>query len=264
MNVPSVRQRLLDGQPAFGFELILGSTAIAELMAPAGLDFVLLDLQHGRWTEQSALEACVAMARSSSTPMARVARNEFWEIGRVLDHGLLGIIVPTVDTRAEAQAVADAAHYPPRGQRSWGWGRAPFTAGAAHRTTVERDAFIAVQIESIGAVGNAEAILSTDGIDGCWIGPSDLALSMGIAPEEASQHDGHIRAVERVLEACHNTGKVPGFATGSVQDACARADQGFRFLTVGNDAGFLRNACTATHAHLAAWRQARDTGTSPA
>lgn len=254
MGDTSLRRRMLDGHAAFGFELILASLPIAELMASTQIDFVLLDLQHGRWSDDSVLGACMAMAAGGAVPMARVRRNDPWEIGRLLDDGLLGVVVPSVDTAEAARLVAAAAHYPPRGQRSWGWGRAPFRDGAAHRRRVAEEAFIAVQIESSEAVGNAEAILATDGIDGCWIGPSDLALSMGLAPEEAAANEEHRRAIERVLAACRDTGKVPGFASGSAEEACARAAQGFRFLTVGNDATFIRDGCAAAVARVARCR----------
>jgi 4-hydroxy-2-oxoheptanedioate aldolase len=254
------RQRLLQGEVSFGFELILGSVPIAEMMASTTVDFVLLDLQHGRWSHDTALAAIMAFGSGAATPMARVQRNDYWHIGRLLDDGFLGIVVPSVDTRDEARLVAEAAHYPPRGKRSWGWGRAPFRERAAYRRRVEDEAFIAVQIESAEAVANAEAILATDGIDGCWIGPSDLALSMGLAPEEASQHAEHAAAIERTLRACRDTGKVPGFATGSADEACARAGQGFRFLTVGNDATFVQAACGAAQERIQRYR--RETGSS--
>src|SRR5579859_1194293 len=95
MRGSSLRQRMLAGSAAFGFELILGSVPIAEMMAGTDIDFVLLDLQHGRWTDDSLLLACMAMAGGPATPMARVQRNEYWQIGRLLDDGLLGIVVPT-------------------------------------------------------------------------------------------------------------------------------------------------------------------------
>jgi 4-hydroxy-2-oxoheptanedioate aldolase len=93
-------------------------------------------------------------------------------------------------------------------------------------------------------------LLATDGIDGCWIGPADLALSMGLAPEQAANDDEHRRAIEKVLRACVNTGKVPGFASGSAHEALMRAREGFRFLTVGNEIGFIRQGCEDTVAAL--------------
>ncbi|MCC6792951.1 MAG: 2,4-dihydroxyhept-2-ene-1,7-dioic acid aldolase, partial [Thermomicrobiales bacterium] len=99
--------------------------------------------------------------------------------------------------------------------------------------------------ESITAVENAEAILSTPGVDGCWVGPGDLAFSMGIHPKNSGQDERHARAVERALEACRNTGKIPGIACGSPEEAATRAAQGFKFLNAGGDMTLLMDAARA-------------------
>jgi 4-hydroxy-2-oxoheptanedioate aldolase len=104
---------------------------------------------------------------------------------------------------------------------------------------IDDQLFVAVQIESIQAVEQAEAIMATPGIDGCWAGPADLALSMGLDPRKAGQDERHARALERILTACRNTGKVPGLACPTALEAKQRANQGFQFLTAGGDATFL-------------------------
>ena len=87
--------------------------------------------------------------------------------------------------------------------------------------------------------------MATPGVDGCWIGPSDLALSMGIHPRDRNTNDQHRRAVERVLDACRNTGKIPGYAGGSPEEALELAGRGFQFLTSGSDVGFMLTGATA-------------------
>ena len=238
MKSNTAKAKMLAGQPAFGFSLALGAPLAAEALAGVGIDFIMIDTQHGSFGPDSTIASLMAMAAGGATPMARVARNDFTLIGRLLDDGALGIVVPMVDTPEQARAAADACRYPPAGRRSWGWGRAA-RYGDDYPDRVNDEVFVAVQIESLQAVEQAEAILATPGIDGCWIGPSDLALSLGVHPCEAAADERHARAVERVLAACRDTGKIAGFACGSVDEAVRRGEAGFRFLTAGSDVGFL-------------------------
>jgi 4-hydroxy-2-oxoheptanedioate aldolase len=244
MKTNTAKQKMLAGQPAFGFGLGLGSPAAAEALSASGIDFLLLDRQHGSWGDDSTLAALIAMTAGNAVPMARVARNDYTLIGRLLDEGMLGIVVPMVHTPEEAKAAADACRLPPIGTRSWGYGRAR-VYGGDYTDWIDEQLFVAVQIESAQAVENAEAILATPGVDGCWLGPSDLALSMGIHPRDMFQRDEHKRAIERVLQACQNTGKIPGFAGSSPQHGLELAKQGFRFVTAGGDAGFLIGGAAA-------------------
>lgn len=238
MRTNTAKQKMLQGNPAFGYSIGLGSPLAAEALASCGIDFILLDTQHGSWGPDTTIAAFAAMAAGSAIPMTRVARNDYTLIGRLLDEGAMGIVVPMVHTVEEARAASAACHFPPRGTRSWGWSGAR-RLGDDYPDQIDDQVFVAVQIESIQAVENAEAILAVPGIDGCWLGPADLALSMGIHPRNAANDDRHARAIERVLEACRNTGKIPGIAAGGPDDARRRADQGFRYLTAGSDLGFM-------------------------
>jgi 4-hydroxy-2-oxoheptanedioate aldolase len=184
------------------------------------------------------------MSGGAAIPMARVARNDYTLIGRLLDEGMLGIIVPMVHTAEDAKAAALACRFPPHGDRSWGWGRAR-VYGADYPEWIDEQLFVAVQIESKQAVENAEAIMATQGVDGCWLGPSDLALSLGFSPGEMDVREEHARALEKVVQACRNTGKIPGVAGRSIQDAQKRAAQGFQFITASGDAGFIIGGATA-------------------
>ena len=244
MRTNTAKQKMVAGQPAFGYTLGLGSPAAAEQLSRLGPDFVFIDTQHGAFGPEQVSLALMAIEAGGSVPMARVARNDYTLIGRLLDEGALGIIVPMVNTAEDAKAAADATHLPPAGTRSWGIGGAG-RYGAEYFDRINDELFVAVQIESIQAVENAEAIMATPGIDGCWVGPADLALSMGIHPRNAPNDDRHARAIERVVEACNNTGTIPGFAAFSPEDAKRRAEQGFRFLTAGSDAGFMLGGARA-------------------
>jgi 4-hydroxy-2-oxoheptanedioate aldolase len=235
---------MLAGQPAFGYGLGLGSPIAAEALAESGVDFILLDNQHGSFGPDSTIASLMAMASTKAVPIPRVARNDYTMIGRLLDEGAMGIVVPMVHTAEDAKAAADACRFPPTGTRSWGWARAG-RYGDDYSDWINDQVFVAVQIESATAVENAEAILSTPGVDGCWIGPSDLALSMGVHPRHKSEDQGVLRAVERVLVACNNTGKIAGYAADSPEEAVGYAERGFRFLTAGSDIGFMMSGASA-------------------
>jgi 4-hydroxy-2-oxoheptanedioate aldolase len=254
MKMNTAKQTMLQGKPAFGFGLGLGSPIAAEYLGQSGIDFLLLDTQHGSWGPDSTLAALMGIAHTPATPMARVARNDYTMIGRLLDEGMLGIIVPMVHTPADAKAVADACRFPPKGERSWGWSHARIY-GDDYTDWIDDQLFVAVQIESAQAVENVEAIMATPGIDGCWTGPSDLALSMGIHPNDRFASDEHRRALEKIVQACRNTGKIPGIAGAGLDDAKLRVEQGFQFITCASDVGFLVGGAAAAVETVAALRK---------
>jgi 4-hydroxy-2-oxoheptanedioate aldolase len=237
--VNTAKRKLLAGEPAFGYALGIGSPLVAEILAGSGIDFILLDRQHGAFGSESTIASFAAMRNRGATIMARVARNNYTQIGRLLDEGALGIVVPMVDTPEQAKEAADACRLPPVGNRSWGWGSAA-NYGDDYPIWINDELFVAVQIESKLAVENAEAILATPGVDGCWIGPGDLSLSMGFQPGSAEAAEPLHRAVEQVIQACMNTGKVPGYAGGGPAHGVELAKQGLRFITAGSDIGFLK------------------------
>ncbi|MGH2548595.1 MAG: HpcH/HpaI aldolase family protein [Thermomicrobiales bacterium] len=236
--VNEAKKKMLAGEPAFGYSLGYGSPLVAEALAGTGIDFILLDGQHGSFGADSTIASVMAMRAGGAAPMARVTRNDYSMIGRMLDEGVLGIVIPMVDTAADAKAAADACRFPPIGTRSWGWGRA-MTYGNDYADWIDEEVFVAVQIESKLAVENAEAILSTPGVDGCWMGPGDLSLSYGFRPGTPEAEEPLNRAIETVLAACRNTGTVPGYAGGSPAQGKQLAERGFRYVTAGSDIGFI-------------------------
>lgn len=238
MKVNTAKQMMLEGKPAFGFAAAIGSPISVEILSDCGVDFVMIDRQHGSWGDDSTIAGLIALRGGTAVPMARVLHNDFALIGRLLDEGMMGIIVPMVNTPEDALAAARACRFPPIGDRSWGWGRAR-SLGDDYSDWIGDQLFVAVQIETAEAVKNAEAIMATPGVDGCWVGPSDLALSLGFHPSEMDQREEHARALETVIAACRNTGKVPGIAARSVADGVQRAGLGFRFITAGSDIGFI-------------------------
>ncbi len=223
---------MLNGEAAIGVSVGLGSPFAAELLSRAGFDFVLVDNQHGRWDDDSSLDAFRYIMLGSAVPMARVSQNDYYAIGRLLDRGALGIIVPMVNSVEEARAAAHAVRYPPRGGRSSG-ALLAVHLGADYQSWSDDQVFLAVQIESATAVEQAEAILSVEGVDGCWIGPNDLARSMAVDLWTPP----HMDAIMRVLEACQKTHKIAGIS--AEVDVSEWVSAGFQFVTAANDAKLL-------------------------
>lgn len=232
--INTAKQRMLAGQPAVGIVLGMGSPTVAGIVARSGFDFVLVDYQHGDWDDASALSAFRAISLGSVVPMARVRQNDFYAIGRALDRGALGIVVPMVNSPDEARAAAFAMRYPPQGGRSFA-GSLAVHYGLDYDAWANQEVFLAVQIETAQAAERAEEILAVEDVDGCWIGPMDLARSMGVTPGAQVHED----AIQRVLDACHKTGKIPGVYTPNVTTANSRIEQGFRFVTAADDGGLI-------------------------
>ena len=234
MAVNRAKQRMLDGKPAIGGEVGLGSPLSAELISPLGFDFVLVDNQHGLWEDRSSMHAFRSISLGPAVPMARVRGNDFGLIGRLLDMGCMGIVVPMVNNAEEAEAAVFAARYPPLGGRSIG----PFGTGflgGDYDDWANDEIFLAVQIETDLGARNAEEILAVDGIDGCWIGPGDLGRYMRLDLNTREGREVHSTTIRSIIAACRRTGKIPGISTPTPALAQRWIDEGCLFVTAGTD-----------------------------
>ncbi len=234
-SINTAKRKMLQGEPAVGVSCGMGSTLIAELLSHAGFDFVLVDTQHGDWTDENVAHAFRYISLGRAIPMARVKWNDMGAISRLLDRGAMGIVVPMVNSADEARAAAFATRYPPRGGRSSGGNPAYF--GSDYGKWINDEVFLAVQIETVQAVEHAVDILAVDGVDGCWIGPSDLAKSMGVDLGTEAGIQAHRDMIMRVLAACRKTGKVPGIS-GDL-DISYWLRSGFQFVTASHDGGLM-------------------------
>ena len=239
MLLNTARRLMLEGKPAVGGGLGAGSPLVAEMMAGAGFDWMLLDDQHGLWSSEAIMAAFHNIAQCGSTPMARVQKNDFGLIGSLLDKGALGIIVPMVNSAADAEAAAYATRYPPRGGRSIGvYGYRMYEPSAdAYVRASNDEVFLAVQIESKQAFEQVDAIMAVDGIDGCWIGPADLGASMGLDLQKPADARLHNEAILQIRDACLRAGKIPGIAGGD--RAQHWIEHGFQFVTVAWDLAYV-------------------------
>ncbi|MGY3567713.1 HpcH/HpaI aldolase family protein [Sinomonas sp. RB5] len=234
-----LRRILGEGGTAVGLSCALGSAQIAEEFALAGFDFVYIDQQHGLTPQHTLLEMLRAIARSDTTPLVRVARNDSALIGQALDAGAEGVIVPMVNTAAEASRAARACRYQPLGQRSWGPIRAAHGLGTDPEH-VNREVLCFVMIETAEGLSNVDQIVDTPGVDGVYLGPADLAVSLGGAPLSFDQavDPRHLEAIAAIRQACTSSGRIAGISG----DPERLAAEGFRMITAGMDLSLIRTS----------------------
>lgn len=216
--------------------LTLGSVPLTEIAAEAAPAAIVFDGQHGLW-DRAALHAAIA-ACGTATPLVRVQANSAAMIGEALDHGAQGVIVPLVETAAEAAATVAAAHYPPRGLRSGG-GLRPLRAMAENVAAAATQTLVAVMIETRTGLANAAGIAATPGIDLVFIGPGDLALQLG----PGSDLEG---AIGSILAICRAAAVPCGLFTPSAAAARDRLAQGFAFVIADDDIRLARTGIAAS------------------
>src|SRR5580693_1950584 len=233
------------GEQTIGAWLSLANTHTAEMMAHAGFDWLVVDLQHGLLDYGDLRHMLPAISATDTTPMVRVAGNSLPEINKCLDAGAMGVIVPLVNTRAEAAAAVAACRYPPDGGRSFGPIRAALYGGRGYAQEANEEIACIVMIETPQGIANLEEIVTTPGLGGVYIGPSDLAYALGLPPKGDTDEPIHLETVGRILETCQRH-KVPaGIHTSSLEWAKRRLEAGFNFVTLGSDGGFMMQAAAA-------------------
>ena len=242
-----LRAKLGSGEPVFGLWAGIANSFTAELGARAGYDYVCVDLQHGASTEATLVSMFQAIQAGGSVPMVRLAWNEPWLIMRALDLGAAGVILPLIDNAGEAARGVESCRYPPHGRRSFGPVRAEITMGSLDPDDLGGDALCVAMIETREGLDNLDAIAATPGLDGLYIGPSDLSLALGLRPGGIVDDPGEDRQalsgeMERIRAACVANGIVPGLHCSGARAAKRYAESGFKMITVGVDTSMLKTA----------------------
>lgn len=231
-----------NGGTALGAWLSSREPLFAESAALTGFDYVCIDLQHGLQSYEHAVTMLYAMARTPTTPIVRVPWNEPGIIGRVLDAGAYGVVIPMVNTAAEAAAAVASCRYGPLGSRSMGPAGVSARVGReGYFSTANEKVACIPMIETKQAVSNIDAILSVPGIDAIYVGPADLSITYGLDPNVDQDDADWNAALETVVDACTRHGVVPGIHANAGL-AAKRQATGFRMITVGFD---LQPAMTA-------------------
>src|ERR1700761_5122101 len=251
MAIPTftLARALAAGETVFSGWCSLPYPIVAEMIGREGFGAVTLEAQHGLWDVSSLLTGVAAVRQSGSAPVVRVPVGDFALVSRALDFGAEGIIAPMINTAADARAFAAAAKFPPLGERSWGPHRAMALGGVSDMPTYLREAndhiVTFAMIETRTALKNFEAIINTPGIDGFFLGPSDLsiALSDGKSVDPLSKEgDGHL---DTLIAGTQKAKKIPGAYCHSAERAVALAKRGVKFLAVSSDLSMLRAGAAA-------------------
>lgn len=236
------RQRVLTGETLLGTFLMLGSPAATELAARSGMDWVLIDLEHGLAGESDLLGLLHAVQGTGATPLVRVERTDRLRIGRALDLGAMGIMAPQVSGPDEARQVASFLRYQPGGQRGimvfsrgMEWGAGGHGAVAARHEALTG----IVQIETPAAVDAVAEMAAIDGVDVLFVGPADLSHAMGMPGDTADP--AFDAAIRRVADAAHAAGKAAGVMLWKPEDAARFRDAGYTFFSLSNE-GSIFNA----------------------
>lgn len=227
-------------KPVFGSWVQIGHPVNAEILAAAGFEFLALDCEHGEAGESDVGNFVRACNHFGVKPFVRVRENAVLPIRRALDLGAAGVIVPLVNSAAEARAAVAAASYPPRGVRGFAWQRGNLWGKEFDRYAATFRPTVIVMIESRPAVEAIDEILAVDGVDGCLIGPYDLSGSYGIVGQTG--HPVIVEACAQVAAACRRAGKVAGshIVTPDETNVKTALSQGYTLIALGMDTYFLQ------------------------
>lgn len=212
----------------------------AETLAHLGFDWMCIDLQHGLIDFAHLVQLMPAIAHAPATPLVRVAANQPDQIGKALDAGAHGVIVPMVNTVDDAQRAAAACRYPPHGLRSCGPIRAAMHEGFGYLQTANDQVACVVMIETQEGLDNVDAIAAVAGIDALFVGPMDLCYGLGVTPGNFADPRFQ-QALEAVLAACAKHKRAPGMFGYNAKMAAQSLEAGFDFVSAGTDGNFLRS-----------------------
>ena len=239
MKANALKKKIVDGVNCVGGWVAIPNAFAVEIYASQGWDSVTIDMQHGASDINDMVPLLQAIhSGGDATPLVRVPWNDPAHIMRVLDAGAMGIICPMINTPAEAEALVRAGRYPPMGERSFG----PFRAaqyGSDYWQNANGEVLLFAMVETRQAVNNLEAILSVKGIDGVYVGPSDLSLSLGKPPTLDPTDSEVVGAIETIAATTRRRGLIAGVHTDQPKTALRRFAQGFQMCTILNDVRLL-------------------------
>ena len=245
MRKNKVKQILSQGGTSTGTMVFeFNTSGIARIAAGAGAEFLIFDMEHTGWSIET-IRSLMATSRAADiVPMVRVPTTEYHFFARSLDVGAMGLMVPMVETEAQAKIIVDSAKYPPIGKRGAAFGVAhdDYEEGNIldKMSSINQEILLIAQIETVLGLENADKIAALDGIDVLWIGHFDLTNSMEIPGQ--FDHPKYLRAVTHVAEICQKHGKSAGFMTSNVEEGRSMREKGFRCLAYGGDLWLYKQA----------------------
>ena len=245
MKTNNLKKKLKRREVTLGSWITLGNTSVAEIMAKAGFEWLVVDMEHSVITLDIAQQLIQVIEGCGAVPLIRVGENDATVIKRVMDAGAYGVIVPMVNTKKQAEAAVKAVKYPPVGTRGVGLARAQGYGSnfEEYRDWVNKESIVIAQIEHIDAVNNLESILSVEGIDGCIIGPYDLSASLGVPGK--FEHRDVSAALKKVERICKEKKAALGFhiIQPDYKLVLEKTASGYSFIAFSLDILFLGNSC---------------------
>lgn len=229
------------GGTAFGVWAAMPCAFGVELLACPGLAYICVDQQHGVIDYADLVAMTRAIEGRNVVPITRVPANETWLISKALDAGAQGVVVPLVNSGAEAAAAVAACRYPPKGVRSYGPTRAAVTMGSRDIATVGDTVLCFAMVETRQALERIDEIAATPGLDGIYIGPADLALGLGLAPDLDKTEPEHVAAVQTILKSCRRHGIIAGIQCATGASGRRYAEAGFQLVTITKDSSLLQS-----------------------
>jgi 4-hydroxy-2-oxoheptanedioate aldolase len=239
MRANRIQHKLASGQTAWLGWSSIDSAYAAELMGHAGFDAVLVDLQHGPFHLESATAMMQALSATPATPVARCPSLDAGTINKLLDAGAWGIVCPMIDTAQQAQALVSACRYPPQGTRSFGPARGFLYGGADYFEHANQTIQCWAMIETREGLDNLDSICATEGLDGVFVGPSDLSLALGQTPVPRWHEAPLADALQSIIARAKATGIGAGIFCGSIQMAIDMRRLGYQLIVPGFDAQYL-------------------------
>ena len=238
MRENTAKRAWREGKVTYGAWLSIPSGFSAEVMAHQGFDWLCIDMQHGVIDYQIAVAMLQAISTTEMIPFVRVPWNEPGIIGKMLDAGTYGVVIPMVNSREEAQAAVGACRYAPAGYRSYGPIRAAYYAGADYASRANDEIACIPMIETKTALEHLDEILSVPGIDAAYVGPADLSLTLGLPP--AMDHDDRSfeQARLQIAEACRRHGVTAGIHANAGL-AAKHVQAGYQMITISSDLGSM-------------------------
>jgi len=252
MRENKLRRLWASGSAAVNGWLAIPNSFAAETMAHQGWDSLTVDMQHGVVDYQAMVTMLQAVSTTETVPMVRVPWLEPGILMKALDAGAYGVICPMVNSRADAQNLVAWTHYAPQGTRSFGPVRALLYGGADYPQHANETILTLAMIETAKALDNLDDILSVEGLDAVYIGPSDLSLSLGCAPAMDDVEPKVAQAIDHILERAKAHGVVAGVHNASAESALKRIAKGFQFVTVSSDARLIAAGSQAVIARMRA------------
>lgn len=240
----SLKSRWTAGEATLGAWCMMPGAMSAEALGKAGFDWVLIDMQHGCMDYEMALSMIRAVDLSDAVPIVRVPWNDPGIIGRVLDAGALGVVIPMIQSTADARRAVDACLYPPAGSRSFGPVRVGLRDGPGYFASANARVAVIPMIETAQALEEVEEIARTPGVDALFVGPFDLSIALGLPPGDNDGNPMFDTAIVRIAAAARASG-VATAVLSNAKVAPLRLKQGFQIVSVVTDINALTMAARA-------------------